>query len=143
MLDVLLVVEGEGCRSFDLGIGLERPLPAQTAQGVISPVIVVPVEQGPPHVGATGWLFHLDAPNLLLTSMRPAADGSDAIVARLLECSGTAGQAELHCARDPRRALLTDARGTTLYDVSTQGDTCLLDVSRNDLLHLRVSFSDE
>ncbi len=140
MLDVLLIVEGETCRSFDLGIGLERPMPAQTAQGVISPVIAVPVEQGPPHVGATGWLFHLDAPTVLLTSLRPALDGSDAVIARLLECGGVGGHAELRCARDPKRAVLLDARGTTLYDVTTQGDGCLLDIGQSDLQHLRVDF---
>jgi len=41
----------------------------------------VPTSKGPPHIGATGWLFHLDAPNVLLTSLRPALDGSDAIFA--------------------------------------------------------------
>lgn len=140
MLDVLLLVEGETCRSFDLGISLERPLPAQTAQGVISPVVTVPVNQGPPHVGTTGWLFHLDAPNVLLTSLRPADDGSDAVIARLLECGGSGGHAELRCARDPKRAVLLDGRGTTLYDVATQADACQLDIARNDLVHLRVEF---
>ena len=51
------------------------------------------------------------------------------------------GAAELHTIRDPKRALLLDARGTTLYDVATQGDACMLDVARHDLLHLRVEFS--
>ncbi len=141
MLDVLLIPEGETCRTFDLGISLDRPVPMQTAQGFITPVPVAATAQGPPHVGATGYLFHLDAANVLLTSLRPGPDGSDAVLARLLECGGTGGAAELHTVRDPTRALLLDARGTTLYDVATQGDACLLDVARHDLLHLRVEFS--
>jgi hypothetical protein len=141
MLDVLLLPEGETCRTFDIGISLDRPAPMQTAQGVVTPVPVVATTQGPPHVGATGWLFHLDASNLLLTSLRPSPDGGDAVVARLLECGGQGGAAELRTIRDPKRALLLDARGTTLYDVATQGDACLLDVARHDLLHLRVEFS--
>lgn len=141
MLDILLITAGEACQTFDIGISLDRPVPMQTAQGVITPVPVVSTTQGPPHVGATGWLFHLDSSNLLLTSLRPAPDGSDAVIARLLECGGQGGPAELRTIRNPTRAMLLDARGTTLYDVPTQGDACMLDVARHDLLQLRVEFS--
>jgi len=141
MLDVLLMPEGETCRVYDLGIALDRPGPMQTAQGVVTPVPVVPTTQGPPHVGTTGWLFHLDAANVLLTSLRPSLDGSDVVTARLLECGGVGGAAELRCVRDPKRALLLDARGTTLYDVAIQGDALMLDVGRHDLLHARIEFS--
>jgi hypothetical protein len=47
---------------FDLTIGIDREQPMQTALGVASPVAVVPTTKGPPHVGASGWSFHLDAP---------------------------------------------------------------------------------
>jgi hypothetical protein len=77
MLDVILLVEGEEARSFDLAIGLDRDHPMLTAFGMVSPVAVVPAAKGPPHVGATGWLFHLDAPNLMLTSLRPLPNGAD------------------------------------------------------------------
>jgi hypothetical protein len=141
MLDVMLLVEGETCQTFELGIGVDRPQPMQTAQGMATPVPVVATEQGPPHVGATGWLFHLDAPNLLLTSLRPAPDGSDAVVARLLECGGHAGPAEFRCVRDPKRAILLDGRSNPLFDAATQGDAALLDAGRYDLLQVRVEFS--
>ena len=61
MLDVILVPEGETARSFDLAIGLDRVSPMQTALGMVTPLPVVPVASGPPHIGASGWLFHLDA----------------------------------------------------------------------------------
>jgi hypothetical protein len=141
MLDVLLVTEGETARGFDLGIGLDREHPTQTALGAVSPVAVVPTDRGPPHVGATGWLFHLDASNLLLTSLRPAEEGADAVVARLLECGGFGGPAELRCVRDPARAALLDARGESLTDATTQGDAVQLEVPANDLVHLRIEFS--
>jgi hypothetical protein len=141
MLDVLLVVEGEAAREFDLGVSLDREHPMQTALGVVSPVAVVPTDRGPPHVGATGWLFHLDAPNLLLTTLRPAPGGADGVTARLLEVSGFGGPAELRCVRDPARASLQDARGTALLEAPTQGDAVQLDVNPNDLVHVRVDFS--
>jgi hypothetical protein len=112
----------------------------QTALGLATPTPVIALPQGPPHVGAEGWLFHLDAPNLMLTSLRPAPDGAPGIVARLLEISGFGGQAELRCVRAPQRALLLDALGTPQREVSTQGDAVLFDVGRQELVQLRVDF---
>ena len=141
MLDVLLVCPGEKTMAFDLAVGLDRDYPAQTALGMVTPAPVVATTQGPPHVGAEGWLFHLDAPNLLVTSLRPAADDAAGIVARLLECGGFSSHAEFRCVRDPQRAVFLDARGTLQMEAPTQGDAVLLDVGRNDLVQLRVDFA--
>src|SRR5262249_54835385 len=145
-IDVLLLCPGEEARSFDLAIGLDRDYPMQTALGLVTPAPVIATTQGPPHVGAEGWLFHLDAPNLLLTNLRPALTSEGrgegtAILARLVEIGGFGGQAELRCVRDPQRAVLLDALGTPQMNVSTQGDAVLLDVARHDLVQLRVDFS--
>jgi hypothetical protein len=141
MLDVLLICEGEEARAFDLAVALDRDYPMQTALGMATPPVVVETSKGPPHVGATGWLFHLDAPNLLMTSLRPDPRGADAVTARLLECAGHDGPAEFRCARDPRRGMLLDGRGNQLLEASVKGDAVSLDVSRHDLLQLRVEFS--
>jgi alpha-mannosidase len=141
MLDVLLIAEGETARAFELGIGLDREQPAQTALGIVSPVAVVPCTQGPPHVGGTGWLFHLDASNLLLSSLRPAADGADALVATLLECTGQGTEARFRCVRNPARAFVQDLRGNALLDAVTEDDAAVFEVSANDLLQLRVELS--
>jgi hypothetical protein len=45
------------------------------ALGLVTPVPLVPAAKGPPHVGATGWLFHLDMPNIALLGMRPGRRG--------------------------------------------------------------------
>ncbi|HEY7313536.1 MAG TPA: hypothetical protein VH643_29565 [Gemmataceae bacterium] len=141
MIDVLLLCPGEKTQAFDLAIGLDREYPVQTALGMVTPAPVTATTQGPPHIGAEGWLFHLDAPNLLLTSVRPAPDAAVGIVARLLECGGFGGHAEFRCVRDPQRAMILDARGTLQMEAPTQGDAVLLDVGRNDLVQLRVDFS--
>jgi hypothetical protein len=140
MLDVVLIPEGETARAFDLGLGLDREYPMQTALGVVTPVAVVPTAKGPPPVGSAGWLFHLDAPNLLLTSLWPAADGADAVFARLLECNQYAGQAELRCPRDPRRAEVLDEQGNIVTAASTAGDAVLFETPPGDLLRLRIDF---
>jgi hypothetical protein len=140
MLDMILVPEGETYPAFEIGVGLDREYPMQTALGLVTPAVLVPTAKGPPHVGSAGWLFHLDAPNLLMTSLRPADQGADAVVARLLECSSYASPAELHCVRNPQRAVLTDALGVAQMEASTSGDAVHFEVSAGDLAHLRVEF---
>src|SRR4029077_601374 len=116
------------------------------------PAVVVPTTKGPPHIGATGWLFHLDAPNLLLSRLIPGGleraieaseprDLTDAITARLLECAAHSGQAELRCVRNPTRDTLLDARGGLLVGASPSGDGVFFEVSPGDLVHLQVEFS--
>jgi hypothetical protein len=141
MLDVILIPEGETARAFELGLGLERDYPIQTALGMITPVPLVPTSKGPPHVGTSGWLFHLDAPNVMLMDVRPAPDGADAVIARVLECSGQGSQAELRCVRDPQRATLLDAAGSKLMDLHTHGDAVTFEMVHGDFAQLRVDFS--
>lgn len=140
ILDVLLMVEGEDCRSFDLGLGLDRECPLLTAQGMITPVSVVPVPNGPPHVGASGWLFHLDVSNLVLTSMRPAADGQDQVTLVLVETHLQTGTAELRCPRNPVHATLVDARGKPFTDAAVEGDLVRFDFAPGDLVFLQIDF---
>jgi hypothetical protein len=140
MLDVILRPPGETAHAFELALGLDRENPMLTALGLVTPVPCVPVAKGPPHIGASGWLFHLDSPNLLLTSIRPAPAGADAVTARLLECGFQSCQAELRCARDPRRAVLLDARGEIMREADVQGDSAVFEVSLHDLIQLKVEF---
>jgi hypothetical protein len=140
MLDVILEPEGESGRAFELGIGLDREHPMQTALGMVSPVAVLPVSKGPPHIGASGWLFHLDAPNLLLTGLRPGPDGQDAMIARLLECAMHSSPAEFRCVRNPTRACRLDAHGESTQEFTVSGDAALLDVSAGDFMQVKIDF---
>ncbi len=140
MLDVLLISPGETTTHFELGIGLDRNTPMQTAQGLLTPVLSVPTTQGPPHIGTTGWLFHLDAPNLLATSFRPVITEGEGrtILARMHEVGGHPGQAELHCVRNPLRACRVDGRGQHLMDLPIQGDAVAFDFGRHQLVQVEV-----
>jgi hypothetical protein len=153
MLDVLLVTEHETARAFELGLALDREQPMQTALGLSSPVPWVATAKGPPHIGATGWLYHLDTAHLLLLGMRPGGvevhhaetgqrrEATDALTVRLLECANYGAQAEFRCARNPLRATLQDARGVTQMQANVQGDAVLFDVPPGDLVHLLVEFT--
>ncbi len=141
MADVILLPEGETARTFDLAVGLDREYPTQTALGLVTPVPLVTVAKGPPHVGATGWLFHLDMPNIALLGMRPGAEGADAVVARLLEIGSRGAHAEFRCARNPQRAVVVDARGQVQMEANVSGDAVLFELGQGDLTYLRVEFS--
>src|SRR5262249_48110688 len=65
MVDVILTPEGEEAKAFEIALGLDREYPAQTALGLSTCSTVVPATKGPPRAGTSGWLFHLDAPNLV------------------------------------------------------------------------------
>lgn len=149
MFDVILVPEGEKCTTFDFGIAFDREVPMQTAWGFTSPIAVVPTTKGPPHIGASGWLFHVDASNLLLTRMMPGLieasankEGvADAVTARFLECANYSGLAEFRCVRDPQRAAVFDTRGQFVLEANRSGDIVHLEVTPNDLAHVQVEFS--
>ena len=158
MVDVILMPEGEKTTVFELGIAFDREVPMQTAWGYTSPLAIVPTTKGPPHIGASGWLFHIDASNLLLTRMMPGTmeeqslpspsgrgvggEGvADAITARFLECANYSGLAEFRCVRDPQRATVLDARGQFMVEANRSGDVVHLEVTPNDLVHVQVEFS--
>jgi hypothetical protein len=138
MLDTLLLVEGETARSFDLVVGLDREVPMQTALGLASPATLVETAKGPPHVGSSGWLFHLDAPNVVLSTLRPAE--GDAVLVTLMETANHYGPAVLRCVRDPVQANVEDLAGNELYEVNREGDAIHLDLNACDLMRLKVRF---
>jgi hypothetical protein len=140
MLDLILIVEGEKAQAFDIGLAVDRAHPMLTALGIATPVTLVPTTKGPPHIGDSGWLFHLDVPNLLLTSMRPDAAEGDAIVARIQECTTQPTQAELRCARNPHRAAIVNALGDELQEATIHDDAAVFDVQAGDMVNLRVDF---
>jgi hypothetical protein len=139
MLDVILVPEGEQAKVFDLGLAIDRDYPMQAAVGMISPLAVVPTSKGPPHIGPSGWLFHVDSPNLLLINLRPADDGGRSFIATFLETSGAhGGTAELRCVRDPSGATLIDGDGHPTTGLTVTGDTVRIEFASGELLRVRV-----
>lgn len=158
MADVILSCEGESATAFELGISLDREHPMLTAYGMMSPLGIVPTTKGPPHIGASGWLFHLDMPNLLVTRLLPGKrettaspenateetsetiGPADAITAQMLECTGNSGHAEFRCVRNPKRAVILNGKGEVLVDAGVNGDAVMLEVSPNDWVQVQVEF---
>src|SRR5262249_19740593 len=134
--------EGEQTTTFDLALGLNREHLMHTAQGMVTPVALVPAVKGPPHVGAAGWLVHPDAPNLLLRSMPPHPGGAAALTGRFLEVAKHSGPAEFRCVRNPKSAGLVDARGNPLFDAAIHEDAVSFETSACDVVQLKVRFTE-
>jgi hypothetical protein len=144
MLDVVLSPEGEQGRAFELLLALDREQPMQTAVGWVSPAPVVVTEKGPPAVGASSWLAHVDMPSLVLTSLRPT-DPSEgmgrAVVGQLVECAGFGGAAEVRFARDPSAACLVDGTGSHLHTLGLTGDAIPVDFSAGETFRVKVEWA--
>jgi hypothetical protein len=143
MADVILVPEGEQARTFDLLLATDRDVPMQTAVGWVSPSPAVPTEKGPPHIGASGWLAHLDMPSLVVTGLRPveASEGMNrAVAGTLVETVGFGGAAELRFARDPKQASLVDGTGKPLQPLTLNGDAIPLEYSAGEAIRVKAEW---
>jgi hypothetical protein len=143
MVDLILIPEGETTHVFDIGLALDRENHLQTALGFISPLAIVPTTKGPPHIGPSGWLFHVDAPNLVLIGLKPcaAADNVRRLQATFLESSGYGGSAELRCVRDPTGAYVLDGEDTPSTELPLNGDAVRIDFSASDLQRIQIDFA--
>lgn len=143
MADIILIPEGETSQVFELALGYDREYPGQTALGLVTPATPIPTTKGPPPVGPSGWLFHLDAPNLMLVSFQPVfLDGTtnSTLEMCLLETSNYGGSAELRCVRQPIRAYSVNAHDEPYVEFSVQDDRVALDYAANELIRLRLEF---
>jgi hypothetical protein len=144
MADVVLVPEGEKARSFDLLLATDRDVPMQTAMGWVAPVPVVETTKGPPHFGTSGWLAHIDMPSLILTALQPvpAGEGANrAVAARMIECAGFGGAAELRFARDPNRSSLIDGMGKPIQALTMLGDAVQVEYSAGETVRVMLEWT--
>ncbi|QDU23444.1 hypothetical protein [Urbifossiella limnaea] len=144
MIDVVLSPEGETGSAFELLLALDREQPMQTAVGWVSPAPVVVTEKGPPAVGASGWLAHVDMPSLVLTSLRPADPGEGmnrAVVGQFVECAGFGGAAEIRFARDPSAAARVDGNGAHEHTLGLVGDAIPVDFSAGEKFRVKAEWA--
>jgi alpha-mannosidase len=97
-LDTLLVVPGETARRFRMAIAIDPPSPLAAALGFLAPQTML-VAPSPPL--PSGWLFHLDARNVVATHWEPIehAGRVAGFRVRLLETEGRRAGLELRAPR--------------------------------------------
>ena len=143
MADVVLVPEGEQCQTFDLLLACDRDYPMQTAAGWYAPAPLVHTTKGPPSIGPSGWLGHVDLPSLLMTSFRPVTmqnGTSRAVAMRLVECAGFGGASEVRFARDATRAFLVNAEGEVSREIAIVDGAVPVDFSAGETFRITAEW---
>jgi alpha-mannosidase len=143
MLDTLLVAGSEACRSFRLGVVLDLENPFHAALDLITPAHVVPTDEGPPALGARGWLIQLDHKSVAVTSVGFLESTSDGrgwgLAIHLLETSGHSARCRLRFFRNPAWARQVDFQGEAVIDLATEGDGVLVDLTPSELARIEVT----
>jgi len=141
-LDTLLVVRGETARTFRLGIGvnLTHPLPAAMAFLAPDPLVS---PASPPRSGRSGWLFHVDARNVVATRWEPRwSEGSaSGFRVRLLETEGRAGRVGLRSFRKLAAARKVDFRGERPSDLPVEGDKITVSLGAHEWVQIEADFA--
>jgi alpha-mannosidase len=140
MLDTLLITATEQERSFVFGIGVDLANPFLAALDLMTPVAMID-RPGPPRNGPAGWLFHLDARNVVITSIGPLGAGRRGVRMHVFESAGRYTRAQLRCPRNIAEARLTDFLGQRLATLDTQGDTVKLDLAPREITQLEIEFA--
>ena len=138
-LDTLLIVKGELQRRFRLGIGIDLPRPAASAEQFLSPPIIVREAAAPP-LNPAGWLFHIDARNVVATAWESIVE--DGLLAgfavRLLETEGRNTSAHLRCFRPIGMAETADFRGQDRNELAVDNDKIAVDLAAYEFLQLEA-----
>jgi alpha-mannosidase len=141
-LDTLLIVPGETCREFRLGVAIDAPHPAAAALGFLAPPLELP--NAPCPAAPSGWLWHLDCRNVLATRWTPLPAETSAALggfrARFLELDGRRTQAALRCFRPPATARKLDCGDGPAEELAIDGDRISFTIGPHQWLELEARF---
>jgi alpha-mannosidase len=143
MLDTLLIAGGETARVFTLGVVLDLEHPFHAALDFVTPPLVVPTDSGPPATGPTGWLVQLDHKAVAVTHLEYTDTSGDGrgtgLVLHLVETAGRAARCRLRFFRDPVWARQTDFNHELVIDLTTDGDSVLVDLTPHEIARVDVT----
>lgn len=131
MLDTLLVVRGETCQRFRLGVAIDALHPLDHALNLLGAPLVVPDVAALGGGDCSGWLFHVDARSVVATHWEAIVEGDQVagFRVRLLETEGKAGRVNLRSLRHVRSARQVNFRGEPLVELTVKEDRILIDLA--------------
>lgn len=138
-LDTLLVVSGEESRSFRLGIGIDLDYPLQGAAPMLMPGPLMAMPVAAP-AAQTGWLFHIDAREVMSTHWEPLVERGRCVGfrVRLLETEGRRAVAVLRCLRPVASARQTDFLDQTIAELPTRGDRITMELKPHQWIQVEA-----
>lgn len=141
MLDTLLITRGERERKFTFGIGIDVKYPLTEAVALLTGPTVI--ENAPaPHSGTTGWLAHLDARNVMVTSCQPIVEEGRVVglQLRLLETEGRPAKAAVRTFRALASGRVVDYQGASLRDLDVEEGKVRIELTPHEWLWVSVRF---
>ena len=109
-LDTLVYVSGESSTCFRVGVGLDLPSPVHSAVDFLDGINAPTAFDGESQ-SESGWLFHIDAKNLIATNWQPIEGG---VRIRLVETQGRKSKTRIRCFKPIREARRVDTNGNEI-----------------------------
>ena len=145
MLDTLLIVRGESARRFRLGIGVDLPDPLHESLGMIAPQTMLRETASRPTPSTTGWFFHVDAKNVIVTHLEPLVESNrvSGFRIRLLETKGKRASATLSCFRNIDHAEKHNFLGKKLVDCDIDQGRVRLEMTAHEWAEVEARWEGE
>ncbi len=142
MIDSLLIVRGETARTFRLGVGIDLKNPLQEALSFLAPSTHRFYNSAPP-ANASGWLFHLDARNVIATYWAPMIEEGRVVGlrVRLLENAGRPARMKLSGFRPFASAQQVDFRGQPFGDCSVEEGAVRVELAAHEWVEIEARFT--
>lgn len=141
MLDTLLITRNERERKFTFGIGVDVKYPLTEAIALFTGPTVV--DKAPaPHSGTAGWLAHVDARNVLVTSCQPLLESGRVVglQLKLLETEGRPAKAAVRTFRPLASGRVVDYQGTELRDLEASEGKVRVELTPHEWVWVTVRF---
>jgi len=137
------VVHGETARKFRLGLGVDVRYPAHAAlEAIASPRELC--RKTAPGASPWGWLFHLDARNVMATCWEPLyrQDRAVGFRVRLLETEGRAAPCSLRSFRPVASAQRVDFLGAVVSELPVEEDAIQLELQPRQWIQVEALFAE-
>ena len=141
-LDSILVVSGETCRSFQVGIGIDLDQPQIVSQQFQqSPMYAIDFE-GEPSGHNSSSLLHLGARNLIATHWQTVLEGETVVglQARIMETTGRSVRTKLTTFRPVVSAVQQNLDGSLLGECNVEDGQVVLDMTGHEWLQVELRF---
>ena len=141
-LDTLLVVPGETARSFQLGLAVDAPHPVPLALDFLAPPPVL-FENAPPPAAKVGWLFHLNAKNVIVTALLPLVREERVVGyrARLLETEGRGASVGVRAYRNVAAARRVNFLGEDPNELPVEDDKVTVEIGPHQWVEIEAEFA--
>jgi alpha-mannosidase len=140
-MDTLLIVSGETQRNFRLGIGIDVAHPYAATSEFLAPESVL-TDVGAAPETRSGWLFHINAKNVVTTSWEPIYDGQKlrGVRARLAETENRGGEFAVRCFCQVAKARKLDLLGEKIEELPVDGDRVTVPAKGHEWTQIEIDF---